>query len=67
MSRDRRLEIRLTEAEYNKLEAYAHQKDISMAQVLREYIKRLPNPKTLSVIFAVASITLLSFPTPPYG
>jgi hypothetical protein len=44
MSRDKRLEIRLSELDYNKLEAYAKQKDVSMAQVLREYIKRLPKP-----------------------
>jgi hypothetical protein len=45
MARDKRLEIRLTEEDYRKLEAYANQKDISMAQVLRDYIKRLPRPK----------------------
>ncbi|NJK51312.1 DNA-binding protein [Candidatus Gracilibacteria bacterium] len=42
MSKEKRLQIRLSEADYNKLEAYANQKDISMAQVLRDYIKRLP-------------------------
>lgn len=45
MTRDRRLEIRLSEEDYRKLESYANQKDVSMAQVLREYIKRLPRPK----------------------
>jgi hypothetical protein len=45
MSRDKRLEIRLTEDEHRRLEAYASEKDVSMAQVLREYIKRLPKPK----------------------
>jgi len=64
MSKEKRLQIRLSEAEYNKLEAYASQKDISMAQVLREYIKRLPHPKTLSAIFAIATIAPLSFPMP---
>jgi glucokinase len=63
MSKEKRLQIRLSEAEYNKLESYATQKDISMAQVLRDYIKRLPHPKTLSAIFAVATIATLSFPT----
>ncbi|MCU0532866.1 MAG: hypothetical protein MUD14_03090 [Hydrococcus sp. Prado102] len=42
MSKEKRLQIRLSEADYNKLEAYANQKDISMAQVLRDYINRLP-------------------------
>lgn len=45
MTRDKRLEIRLSEENYRKLESYANQKDISMAQVLREYIKRLPRTK----------------------
>lgn len=64
MSKEKRLQIRLSEAEYNKLESYASQKDISMAQVLREYIKRLPNPKVLLAISAVAPLATLSFPTP---
>jgi hypothetical protein len=63
MSRDKRLEIRLSEAEYSKLEAFASQKDISMAQVLRAYIKRLPTPKNLLAISAFAPIAALSFPT----
>jgi hypothetical protein len=45
MSKEKRLQIRLSEADYHKLEAYANQKDISMAQVLRDYIKRLPKAK----------------------
>lgn len=45
MTKEKRLQIRLAAADYDKLEAYASQKDISMAQVLREYIKRLPTPK----------------------
>lgn len=64
MSRDKRLEIRLSEPEYLKLDAYAKQKDISMAQVLREYIKRLPTPKGELAIFVITTIAALSFPTP---
>lgn len=64
MSRDKRLEIRLSEPEYSKLEAYAKQKDISMAQVLREYIKRLPTPKEELAIFVVTTIAANSFPMP---
>jgi predicted DNA binding CopG/RHH family protein len=45
MSKDKRLQIRLSELDYQRLETYASQKDISMAQVLRDYIKRLPIPK----------------------
>ncbi|MGK7873384.1 MAG: DNA-binding protein [Xenococcaceae cyanobacterium] len=48
MSRDRRLEIRLTEKEYQKLKANAELDDVSMAQVLRWCIKSLPDAKTLA-------------------
>jgi predicted DNA-binding protein len=45
MTKEKRLQIRMSEEDYAKLEAYAKQKDVSMAQVLREYIKRLPKPQ----------------------
>jgi hypothetical protein len=64
MSKEKRLQIRLSQSEYAKLEAYASQKDISMAQVIRDYIKRLPLPKEELAIFAFATIASLSFPTP---
>lgn len=44
MLKEKRLEIRLSDEDFARLEAYAEHKDISMAQVLREYIKRLPKP-----------------------
>jgi hypothetical protein len=44
MTKEKRLQIRLSDQDYAKLEAYAQQKDVSMAQILREYIKRLPKP-----------------------
>jgi hypothetical protein len=34
--------IRLSEEEHKRLEMYAKAKDVSMAKVLRDYIKRLP-------------------------
>jgi predicted DNA-binding protein len=43
MIKNKQLLIRMTEAEHQKLEAYASQKGWSMAQVIREYIKRLPH------------------------
>ncbi|MGH2413839.1 MAG: ribbon-helix-helix protein, CopG family [Microcystaceae cyanobacterium] len=48
MTKEKRLQIRLSDEDYAKLEAYAQQKDVSMAQVLRDYIKRLPKPVTYS-------------------
>jgi hypothetical protein len=45
MSREKRLEIRLSEKEYNKLKSYADNKEVSMGWIVRDYIKRLPNPE----------------------
>jgi predicted DNA-binding protein len=45
MLKEKRLEIRLSDDDFARLEAYANHKDVSMAQVLREYIKRLPKPQ----------------------
>ncbi|MBW4486680.1 MAG: ribbon-helix-helix protein, CopG family [Trichocoleus desertorum ATA4-8-CV12] len=44
MPKEKRLEIRLNDEDFARLEAYAKGKDVSMAQILREYIKRLPKP-----------------------
>jgi predicted DNA-binding protein len=44
MAKEKRLQIRLSNEDFAKLDAYAKQKDVSMAQILREYIKRLPQP-----------------------
>jgi predicted DNA binding CopG/RHH family protein len=45
MDKEKRLQIRMSEEDYMRIETYARKKDISMAQVLREYIKRLPKPE----------------------
>jgi hypothetical protein len=42
MQKEKRLEIRMSDDDFARLRAYADCKDISMAQVLREYIKKLP-------------------------
>jgi hypothetical protein len=42
MQKEKRLQIRMSEEDFARLEAYANRKDISMAQVLREHIKKLP-------------------------
>jgi len=44
MSKTRRLEIKLEEWEYERLKDYAKSKNVSMAQILRWYIARLPAP-----------------------
>ena len=45
MQRSKRFPLDLTDEEFEKLKAYAASKDVSMAHILREYIKRLPNLK----------------------
>jgi hypothetical protein len=42
MQKEKRLQIRMSEEDFCRLESFAKRKDISMAQVLRDYIKRLP-------------------------
>jgi hypothetical protein len=41
--KDKVLMVRMTQEEHEKLEAYAKFKDISMAKVVRDYVKKLPN------------------------
>lgn len=45
MARTKKLQIRLTEHEYKTLEKYAELKGVGMSEVLRDYIKALPQPK----------------------
>jgi hypothetical protein len=42
MARTKSIKIRLTESEYLKINAYADSKQISVSEVIRDYIKRLP-------------------------
>ncbi|HLO49160.1 MAG TPA: CopG family transcriptional regulator [Kamptonema sp.] len=42
MTKDKKLVLRLTQYELEKLKAFAHHKDVTMSHVLREYIRRLP-------------------------
>jgi hypothetical protein len=41
MAREKRLNIRVTDEEWNKLKAYADKKELSMAEVIRFYISSL--------------------------
>jgi hypothetical protein len=43
MARDKTFRVRLTQQEFEKLESNAHQRQISSAELIRDYIKRLPN------------------------
>lgn len=44
MSRLERIIIRVTNEEKERLQAEAKKRSLSMSELLRDYIKRLPNP-----------------------
>jgi hypothetical protein len=46
MTRPNVFNLRLSDEEFQKLKVYAEAKQVSPAEVLRDYIKRLPSPKT---------------------
>jgi len=45
MSREKRLNIRITEQEWQKLKAFTDGKNWTMAEAIRFYINSLPDPK----------------------
>ncbi|QIZ70633.1 ribbon-helix-helix protein, CopG family [Oxynema aestuarii] len=45
MARDELLQIRLTAQEKERLQAEADRRGVSMSEVIRDYIKRLPKQK----------------------
>lgn len=45
MARDYMLRIRLNSQELDRLKAEAERRELSMSEVIRDYIKRMPKPK----------------------
>lgn len=45
MARDYMLRIRLNSQELERLKVEAQRRDVSMSEVIRDYIKRMPKPK----------------------
>ena len=45
MARTKRIQLNVNELEYQRLKAYAESVDLSMSEVLRDYIKSLPDVK----------------------
>jgi predicted DNA binding CopG/RHH family protein len=45
VSREKRFNIRLTEYEFAKLKAEAERQGVTMAEIMRDYIRRLPEPE----------------------
>ena len=64
MSRTERLSIRISPELKEKVEAVARERNISVSELIVDYIKRLPYPKVLLAISAFAPIAALSLPTP---
>ena len=45
MSRPKKIQFNVNEREYQRLKEYAESVDLSMAEVLRDYIKTLTHPE----------------------
>jgi antitoxin component of RelBE/YafQ-DinJ toxin-antitoxin module len=46
MAKTERLNIRTTKDLKQKVEAIAKERDVTVSELINDYIKRLPNPKT---------------------
>jgi antitoxin component of RelBE/YafQ-DinJ toxin-antitoxin module len=46
MAKTERLNIRTTKYLKQKVEAIAKERDVTVSELINDYIKRLPNPKT---------------------
>ena len=65
MSRTERLQIRISQELKEKVEGIAKERNISVSELLVDYIKRLPNPKTLLAFSTlIAPLASLYLPTP---
>lgn len=63
MSRTERLQIRISPELKEKVEKIAKERNVSVSELLVDYIKRLPSPKVVLAISAFAPIAALSLPT----
>ena len=64
MSRTERLQIRISPELKKKIEEIAKERDVSVSELLIDYIKRLPYPKVLLAISAIAPTASLFLPIP---
>ncbi|MBV9385539.1 MAG: hypothetical protein JOZ78_03820 [Chroococcidiopsidaceae cyanobacterium CP_BM_ER_R8_30] len=64
MPRTERLYIRISPELKDKVTRVAKERNVTVSELLVDYIKRLPNPKVLLAISAIAPIAALSLPTP---
>jgi hypothetical protein len=45
MEKDKKLFVRLTTYEFDKLQDFANNRGVTMSHIIREYIRRLPKPR----------------------
>jgi hypothetical protein len=64
MSRTKRLQIRISPELKEKVEKIASERNISVSELIVDYIKRLPNPKVLLAILASATIAAKNLSMP---
>lgn len=64
MSRTERLQIRISPELKQKVERVASERNLTVSELIVDYIKRLPNPKALLAIGAFAPIAALYLPMP---
>ncbi len=49
MARQKKMQFWISEKEYEQLKQYAESENLSMGEILRDYIKSLPQPKKSNV------------------
>lgn len=62
MARDKSIKVRLTQEEFERINLYAESKDISVSEVIRDYIKRLPKTDSLCSVYLLVAIHLTANP-----
>lgn len=62
MTREKSIKVRLTEQEFEQIAAYSKSKGISVSEVIRDYIKRLPKTDSLCSVLILVAIHLTANP-----
>ncbi|WNN87675.1 hypothetical protein [Gloeocapsopsis dulcis] len=58
MTREKSIKVRLTQKEFERIGIYAKSQGISVSEVIRDYIKRLPKTDSLRSISLLVAIHL---------
>lgn len=57
MARDKRIQVRLNNQEWEKLYAEAQRREMGMSEVLRDYIKKLPSSNKVTASTTQPNVT----------